>query len=84
MKGEEAEQQFNKLVNCNLKVAVDEASGQEDNEHTSGGVLISTHGALPSVVNDVQVQCERFQAIRRSVQAWVCVKEGLQVFAIHC
>ena len=47
MKGEEAEQQFNKLAKSSLKIAVDDtrdtegSTGQADMKHTSGGVCIA-------------------------------------------
>ena len=49
-KGEEAEQQYDKLAKNSLKMAVDEArntegsTGEEDRKHTSGGVC----GLLPA------------------------------------
>ena len=41
MKGAEPEEQFNKLANCNLQIAVDTEGNtwQEDKKHTSGGGL---------------------------------------------
>ena len=48
VKGEAAEQQFNKLAKNNLKIAVDEAREQE---HMIGEVFIAIGGALPSMVN---------------------------------
>ena len=58
MKGQEAEQQLNKLAKHRLKTAVDGArdtegsTGQEDKTHTSGEIFIATDGAMPSVVGN--------------------------------
>ena len=57
MKGEEAEQQSNKLARNNLMKAVDEArdtedsASEEDKTHKSSGVFNAIDCALPSVVD---------------------------------
>ena len=61
-----------------------ESKGEADNKHMSSGVFMAFDVALSSVVNTEKGAVGTIpDNDGRVVQAWINVKEGLQVFAVY-
>ena len=76
------EEQFNREAKEGWRFAADaaritdETARSEDREHTSGGVFVAVDSNLGTVVG------EREGAVA-SIQAWVNVRGGMQVFSVY-